>query len=48
MTQRLTSLSYGAAAGAGLVQLGSPSLAIILIALVVGLASELYRGWDDE
>jgi len=48
MTQRLTSLSYGVAAGAGLVQLDAPPLAIIPIALVVGGASELYRGWDDE
>ena len=41
---RAISLAYGAAAGAGLVQLGAPTPAVVAVGLLVGVVLELYHG----
>jgi len=52
VTERLTSLLYGAASGAAIVALSDlPPTTILALTWTAGLATELYRGWrygDDD
>jgi hypothetical protein len=40
---RAISLAYGVAAGAGLVQLGVPTPAVVAVGLLVGIVLELFH-----
>lgn len=43
--RRAISIAYGASAGAALVKLGVPVLAVIAAGSLIGLGLELYRGF---
>jgi len=45
---RAISLSYGAAAGAGLVQLGVPALVVVPVGLALGVGLELYHDHQEK